>query len=230
MDIGWTETLDILDILDNHLGNGVIVFFYGFFRHTFASSGRQNSDLKFKIKKVMTNDQLKKELRLTDITRYDDVEMGRLELTVGEQRRSWKAIWLADLRCTVRGSHRLPVGVLPLSVIPSIRWVDCPRLTLNQRTRMWLVPLESSEWVNFGVDLYLCDEGEKIAPLSKAGYRQLVGAIMRYDISGLSVEPPRWRVRANRLNHDEGVGFDADFWNDSEGNRLVNMNVEQLNA
>ncbi|MCH5309195.1 MAG: hypothetical protein J1E58_04970 [Prevotella sp.] len=178
----------------------------------------------------MANNQLKKELRLTDITRYDDVEMGRLELTVGEQRRSWKAIWLADLRCNVRGSRRLPAGVLQLTILPGTRWVDCPRLSLNQRIKMWIVPLESSEWADFGVDLYLCDDGGKIGPLPKDSYRQLVGAIRKYDISGLSVEPPRWRVRANRLNHDEGVGFDADFWNDSEGNRLVNVNVEQLNA
>lgn len=152
------------------------------------------------------------ELRLTDITRYNDVEMGRLTLSDGKRQKSWKAIWLANLRYRTHGSNEMPRGRLPLSIKPNEKYLDCLRLKLTQRTIMWMLPLESKEWYDIGVDLYLCDEAEALTPLSRAGYQQVVGAVKRYNISELSVEEPKWIVDKDRLCHDEGASFDADFW------------------
>jgi len=152
------------------------------------------------------------ELRLTDITRYDDVEMGRLVLRVDGHEKSWKAVWLTNLRCHVKGSDELPRTELPLSIRPTNRYLECLRLKLSQRIVMWIVPLESSEWTEFGVDLYLCDEDDEFTPLPDKAYRQLVAAIKRYGISGLTVEAPSWTVAHDRFCHDEGVDFDEDFW------------------
>ncbi len=154
----------------------------------------------------------KVEFRLTDITRYDDVEMGRLVLRVDGREKSWKAVWLTNLRCHVKGSNELPRTELPLSIRPTRRYLDCLRLKLSQRIVMWIVPLESTEWTEMGVDLYLCDEGDELAPLPAKAYRQLVAAIKRYGVSELTVEEPRWTVDGDRFCHDAGVDFDEDFW------------------
>lgn len=160
-------------------------------------------------------EKLNKKLTLTDITRYDDVEVGTLKLAVDGRQKCWKAIWQTNLRVNIQGSHGLTRGVVPMDMHPYRRWMDCPRLKLSQRIRMWMVPLESNKWYDFGVDLYLCDDSEAIVPLSKEGYKQLMGAIRRYDIRELTVEEPQWTVDGDRLCHDQGVAFDADFWNES---------------
>lgn len=171
-------------------------------------------------------ERLNKKLTLTDITRYDDVEMGTLKLTVDGRQKCWKAIWQTNLRVNIQGLHGLPSGVLPLELRPYRRWMDCPRLKLSQRIRMWLVPLESNKWYDFGVDLYLCDDSEAIVPLSKEGYRQLRGAIWQYDIRELTVEEPRWTVDGDRLCHDQGVSFDADFWKESDAKSISTIKNE----
>lgn len=155
-----------------------------------------------------------KQLRLTDITRYNDVETGRLTLKVGNKQKSWKAVWLTNLRCNVRGKNLLPRTSLSLSVRANERYLDCLRLKLNQRIEMWIVPLETAQWIDFGVDLYLCDEDDEFIPLPMTAYQQLIDAINRYDIRELTVEEPRCTVDGNRLCQDNGKGFDADFWDD----------------
>lgn len=162
----------------------------------------------------MTKETVNKDLRLTDITRYDDVETGQLVLTVGSRHKSWKAIWLSNLRYRINDGRCLPRTALPLSIRAGQHYIECPCLKLNRLTAMWMVPLETSEWTNIGVDLYLCDKQELITPLPNQDYRQLVEAIKRFGISELSVEEPRQVVSLNLLNHHEEADFDADFWNE----------------
>jgi len=155
-----------------------------------------------------------KQLRLTDITRYNDVETGRLTLKVGNKQKSWKAVWLTNLRFNVRGKNLLPRTTLPLSIRANERYLDCLRLKLNRRMEMWIVPLETDQWIDFGVDLYLCSEDEEFIPLPMTAYQQLIDAINRYGIRELTVDEPRCTVDGNRLCQDNGQGFDADFWDD----------------
>jgi len=162
----------------------------------------------------MVKETVNKDLRLTDITHYDDVETGQLVLTVGSRQKNWKAIWLSNLRYGSSGNRSLPRTVLPLYLRVNQHYIECPYLKLNHRTAMWMVPLETSEWTNIGVDLYLCDKQELITPLPDQDYRQLVEAIKRFGISELSVEEPQQVISQNLLNHHEEADFDADFWNE----------------
>lgn len=157
------------------------------------------------------------ELRLTDICRWHDVERGWLQLTVGNKRRRWNAIWQTNLRFGSRGDGRiLPRGTLPLAYKATGKWIDCPRLKLNLRTVMWMVPLETARWSDFGVDLYLCAGDDGFAPLPRQDYLQLVNALKWYNIRELSVDNYQRTVDGNLLNTADEMGLDADFWTHSE--------------
>ena len=148
---------------------------------------------------------------LKDIVRYDDVETGRLELIVGSVTHCWKVVWLSNLRCNVRGRSCLPYGELPLSIRSNEQWIDCPMLRFNSRICMWLIPLNTSKWTDFGLDMYLCDDGDELAPLSTEDYKQFVECVRSNRVTGISVEPFRQTVSSDYLNHEGGESFDAEL-------------------
>ncbi len=151
----------------------------------------------------------KNELRLTDITRYRDVEEGRLVLGAEGHRKSWKAIWLTDLR--VNDISFLPQGEIPISYKHYHEWVDCPRLRLNHQNFMWIVPLDSDNYIDMGVNLYLCDNNGFPNPLKRRDYENMVNALYSYRIDKLTVEMPAVTIEDSRFHPDNIMGL-VDFW------------------
>lgn len=148
-------------------------------------------------------------LTLTDITRYEDVERGRLVLTVGDKEKSWKATWQTNLRINFTEDRSMPRGGLPLCLGKGkAPWPVCPLLKLNRLTKMWIEPLNSSRWTDFGVDLYLCDENDYLLPLPRADYMMFVEALRHYNLETLLVEAPRYVKDRNIYKHN----FEDDFW------------------
>ncbi|MBP5235500.1 MAG: hypothetical protein J6Z20_05900 [Bacteroidales bacterium] len=149
------------------------------------------------------------ELRLTHITRYEDVERGQLILTVGDKRKCWKATWQTDLHLEVNGSRHLPRGTLPLYLNRArAPWGTCPRLKLNHRSSMWLEPLDAANWSDFGIDLYLCEADDYLKPLNKADYVLMVLALEHYNIREIIIDEPNVIKPVNKYQH----GFEAEFW------------------
>ena len=149
------------------------------------------------------------ELRLTHITRYEDVERGQLILTVGDKQKCWKATWQTDLHLEVNGSRHLPRGTLPLYLNRArAPWGTCPRLKLNHRSSMWLEPLDAANWSDFGVDLYLCEADDYLKPLNKADYVLMVLALEHYNIREIIIDEPKAIKPVNKYQH----GFEAEFW------------------
>lgn len=153
----------------------------------------------------------KQELRLTDITRYDDVEDGTLVLTVGERTKRWKAIWLTDLR--LGSSRNLPRGDLALRYRNYREWIDCPRIRLNHQNFMWIEPLRAANWYDMGVNLYLCTDEGWPHPLPRQDYELMIRVLTECHIKMLTVEPPRHIVDGCRFGQDEQTGM-AGFWED----------------
>lgn len=151
----------------------------------------------------------KNELRLTDITRYRDVEEGRLVLSAEGHRKSWKAIWLTDLR--VNNISFLPQGEIPISYKHYHEWVDCPRLRLNHQNFMWIVPLDSDNYIDMGVNLYLCDNNGFPNPLKRRDYENMVNALYSYRIDKLTVEMPAVTIEDSHFHPDNIMGL-VDFW------------------
>ena len=151
----------------------------------------------------------KNDLRLTDITRYRDVEEGRLVLSAEGHRKSWKAIWLTDLR--VNDISFLPQGEIPISYKHYHEWVDCPRLRLNHQNFMWIVPLDSDNYIDMGVNLYLCDNNGFPNPLKRRDYENMVNALYSYRIDKLTVEMPAVTIEDSRFHPDNIMGL-VDFW------------------
>ena len=149
------------------------------------------------------------ELRLTHITRYEDVERGQLILTVGDKQKCWKATWQTDLHLEVNGSRHLPRGTLPLYLNRArAPWGTCPRLKLNHRSSMWLEPLDAANWSDFGVDLYLCEADDYLKPLNKADYVLMVLALEHYNIREIIIDEPKVIKPVNKYQHS----FEAEFW------------------
>lgn len=149
------------------------------------------------------------ELRLTHITRYEDVERGQLVLTVGDKQKSWKATWQTDLRIEINGSRNLPRGTLPLYLNRArAPWGTCPRLKVNHRSSMWLEPLDASRWSDFGVNLYLCDENDYFLPLNRAEYILMVLALEHYNVREIIIDEPVSIKHVNKYQH----GFEVEFW------------------
>lgn len=151
----------------------------------------------------------KNELRLTDITRYRDVEEGRLVLSAEGHRKSWKAIWLAKLN--VINVSCLPQGEIAISYKHYHEWVDCPRLRLNHQNFMWIVPLDSDNYIDMGVNLYLCDNNGFPNPLKRRDYENMVNALYSYRIDKLTVEMPAVTIEDSRFHPDNIMGL-VDFW------------------
>jgi len=148
-------------------------------------------------------------LTLTDITRYEDVERGRLVLTAGDRQKSWKATWQTNLRINFTEDRSMPRGGLPLNLRKGkAPWPICPLLKLNRLTKMWIEPLNSSRWTDFGVDLYLCDESDYFLPLKRADYMMFVEALRHYNLETLMVEAPRYVKDRSIYKHE----FEDDFW------------------
>ena len=149
------------------------------------------------------------ELRLTHITRYEDVERGQLVLTVGDKKKSWKATWQTDLRTNFNGSRHLPRGTLPLYLNKArAPWGTCPRLKPSLRTTMWMEPLNTVNWSDFGVNLYLCDPDDYFQPLCRAEFMLMVLALEHYNIRELIVDEPQVVKPTNQYKH----GFEFEFW------------------
>lgn len=151
----------------------------------------------------------KNELRLTDITRYRDVEEGRLVLSAEGHRKSWKAIWLAKLN--VINVSCLPRGEIPIRYKHYHEWVDCPRLRLNHQNFMWIVPLDSDNYIDMGVNLYLCEDKGFPNPLKRRDYENMVNALYSYRIDKLTVEMPAVTIEDSRFHPDNIMGL-VDFW------------------
>lgn len=86
---------------------------------------------------------------------------------------------------------------------------------------MWIVPLKTAIWEDFGVDLYLCSEEEELNPLPKEDYLQFVKAVTYYNVTHLMVEPPRQTLQQCFLQHDAGVFQKPDFW-DVINKKIIN--------
>ncbi len=153
----------------------------------------------------------KTELRLTEITRYEDVEVGRLLLIAGKKNKRWEAIWQTDLRINLKDGHSLPRGIMPLAFRHYNGWVDCPRLKLNHQSFMWMEPLKSSNWIDMGVNLYLCSSRGWPDPLPRIEFVKLINALLDYDIKELTVEPPMAIINDSRFHPDNPMGL-VDFW------------------
>lgn len=155
---------------------------------------------------------LKMELRLTDITRYNDVETGRLVLTVGEHTKGWKAIWLNHLRLSSRGSEYLPRGDFTLRYEHHNEWIDCPKIRLLRKVSIWIEPLNSHTWAGMGANVYLCSSEGWPDPISVKDYNQMVTALLNYNIRQLTIDKAQWVVNENLCKNQSIMGME-NFWN-----------------
>jgi hypothetical protein len=152
-----------------------------------------------------------KALRLTNITRYEDVEEGQLVLTINDHEKSWKAIWLSVLLHSVNGGLSLPRKTLPLWYRHYHGWVDCPRINLTRQTYMWIEPLNCCSWIDMGVNLYLCSSAGWPEPLPRYDYKNFVQALLSYNISEITIDEPIVTITNSRFHPNNIMGME-DFW------------------
>ncbi len=152
-----------------------------------------------------------KVFKLFEITRYEDVEEGTLMLMVGNRVKTWKAIWLSNLRFNRQGACHLPSGELPIRYQNYLQWVDCPRISLTLRIYMWIEPLKSACWDDMGVNLYLCSDEGWPMPLSKKEFMQMTSVLCELRINSLTVEEPKVINDCSRFNEEEKSGMNT-FW------------------
>ena len=129
-----------------------------------------------------------KALRLTNITRYEDVEEGQLVLTINDHEKSWKAIWLSVLLHSVNGGLSLP-----------------------RKTYMWIEPLNCCSWIDMGVNLYLCSSAGWPEPLPRYDYKNFVQALLSYNISEITIDEPIVTITNSRFHPNNIMGME-DFW------------------
>lgn len=158
---------------------------------------------------MKTNNE--KQLSLTDITRYDDVETGTLELCVGPRIKRWKAIWLTKM--LFGDSRNLPRGDLTLCYRNFNRWIDCPRISITRQTHAWIVPLDSSRWNDMGVNIYLCNGEGRTHPLSAADYKQMIQVMQSLQIGCLTVQPPANVCNTTFFTEEDKAGTGL-FWDE----------------
>lgn len=151
------------------------------------------------------------ELRLKNITRYEDVEEGQLELTINGRMKHWYAIWLTSLFYNGGGDRSLPRKTLPLGFKHYHGWIDCPRIILNRQNFMWIEPLNCCSWVDMGVNLYLCSSSGWPEPLPRIEYVNMVRALLGYGISEITVDEPFIISKDSRFHSNNIMGLD-DFW------------------
>ena len=152
-----------------------------------------------------------KVFKLFEITRYEDVEEGTLMLMVGNRVKTWKTIWLSNLRLNGQGARHLPSGELPIRFQNYQQWVDCPRISLNCRTFMWIEPLKAMCWNDMGVNLYLCSDEGWPMPLSKKEFMLMTSVLCDLRINTLMVEEPVVINAYSRFNKEEKSGMNT-FW------------------
>lgn len=152
-----------------------------------------------------------KVFKLFEITRYEDVEEGTLMLMVGNRVKTWKAIWLNNLRFNRQGTCHLPSGELPVKYQNYQQWVDCPRISLTLRMYMWIEPLKSTCWDDMGVNLYLCSDDGWPMPLPKKDFMQMTSVLHDLRINTLTVEEPKVINGYSRFNVEEKSGINT-FW------------------
>lgn len=157
----------------------------------------------------MMNENAK--LQLTDITSYDDVEEGTLRLTLGDRQKSWKAIWLRNLRYYSNGNNSLPREALPLRFRNHRQWIDCPRLTLRRQKFMWIEPLQVSSWYDMGTNLYLCADAGWPHPLDLDDYERMVSVLVECGIDRLEVDQSLLECSHNRIQREGLAGLDDFF-------------------
>lgn len=152
-----------------------------------------------------------KQLRLTGITRYNDVEEGRLVLTVGQHTKSWRAVWLSQLRLNSRGPRNLPRGDFTLRYGHRGLWIDCPKIRLSLKSSAWIEPLGSLTWEGMGTNVYLLSDKGWPDSISIADYKQLVSALTYYGINAISIDKPERAVDGFLCRTGEIMGMEA-FW------------------
>jgi len=151
----------------------------------------------------------KKELKLTDITRYIDVETGQLQLTIGCHTKRIEAIWLSNIR--FGDDRQLPRGIVPVSYKNHRQWLDCPRISLNRKTHVWIVPLDCDRWVDMGTNLYLCEQGGWSRGLPVRIFLRLAEVLQSNEVRQLTIEAPR-QTLPYPLFSEEGKTGNNIFW------------------
>lgn len=151
--------------------------------------------------------------KITDITHYEDVCEGRLVMCVGEKEKSWRVVWMAYLRLNSLGEKGIPAGAYSLGVKANQRWVCGLQVKIHNRKRLWIEPLISDRWEDFGTDIYLCEDNDSLTPVGRMEYGQLVRALEHFGITELLMEKPQRYLDGNRLRHED---LSVDFW----GNQL----------
>ena len=151
---------------------------------------------------------MKGKLFLTDITRYDDVETGRLVLTVGEKMKSWYVTWLTNLHIQWKCVNQLPAGCYQVVIRPNRLWRQCPRMKVTRLVGMWIEPFDAECWNDMGVNLYLLDKPEHFRPLGRSDYQQFVDALTKFDITELTVDSHVKTVHGNKFHQES----DEEFW------------------
>lgn len=152
-----------------------------------------------------------KQLRLTHITRYNDVEEGRLVLTVGQHTRSWRAVWLSQLRLNACGPRNLPRGDFTLRYSHHGTWIDCPKIRLTQKSSAWIVPLGPLTWEEMTTNVYLCSDEGWPSSISNAEYKQFASALNYYGIDTITIDEPTAVVNGFLCRAGEIMGLEA-FW------------------
>ena len=139
-----------------------------------------------------------KKLRLTNITRYNDVEEGWLVLNVGTHVKSWKAVWLTQLRLNSRGPCNLPRGDFTLRYAHHGEWIDCPKIRLTLKSSVWIEPLHSRTWEEMGASVYLCSGEGWPDSMSISEYKKLTSALQSFGITQLTIDEPQQVVNEYR--------------------------------
>lgn len=154
-----------------------------------------------------------KKLRLTNITRYNDVEEGWLVLNVGTHVKSWRVVWLTQLRLNSRGPCNLPRGDFTLRYAHHGEWIDCPKIRLTLKTSMWIEPLHSRTWEEMGASVYLCSGEGWPDSMSTSEYKKLTSALQSIGIAQLTIDEPQKVVNEYRCGNQALMGME-DFWED----------------
>ena len=154
-----------------------------------------------------------KKLRLTNITRYNDVEEGWLVLNVGTRVKSWRAVWLTQLRLNSRGPCNLPRGDFTLRYAHHGEWIDCPKIRLSLKSSMWIEPLQSRTWEEMGASVYLCSGEGWPDSMSISEYKKLTSALQSFGITQLTIDEPQQVVNEYRCGNQAFMGME-DFWED----------------
>lgn len=150
-------------------------------------------------------------LRLTGITRYEDVETGVLELRVRNRVKRWQAVWLTLIR--FGDSRCLPRGDLTIRYRCHGPWIDIPRVSLNFQTHAWILPLDCDNWNNMGANIYLCSAEGWPHPLSVKDYELMTTVLNELQQRTLQVDEPETIKETSLFTNEEKAGM-SQFWDE----------------